>query len=97
MLSGGVWPPHRKFVAGFHISGHCGFRLVHFCHSVDCTFGHLCWECPNPELVALRSECDVDCYVAEATVEMHTEPLWTRGLLPLALVLVPALGDEADF
>ena len=84
-------------MAGFSNSGHCDFCLVHFGHSLDCTFGRLCWECPNPELVALRSECDVDCYVAGAIVEMHTEPLWTRGLLPLALVLVPALGDDSDF
>ena len=96
MLSGGVWTPHRKFVAGSSTSGHCGFSFVHCNQLVDCTLGHLCWECPNPEMVALRSQCDVDCFVADAIVEMHTQPLWTRALLPLAPVAVPALGDESN-
>ena len=34
---------------------------------------------------------------SNSTVEFHAEPWWTRALLPLALVAVPALGDESKF
>ena len=60
---------------------------------VDCTFGHLAWQCQDPELVQLRFDGEVSHLCAQALDDAKTNPLWIRALEALPPVDLPPIGS----